>query len=228
MDPTTPISQPKEPNVILPPAEPASTPQETSSRVLILIAGLVLLFGGLGGGLLLNKYLAQKQSKSVMVPQFIEGPIHPPTVNLTANWQTYEDKVLNFSLQYPQNWYSGRFDLGTRIKIYLDKDPVEKPLKIGATTSDFKAFKIIVSRLPLRYGGISFTKTQKSEITIDGVPAQKIVVPAPINNPDINKTVVTVEKGNYQYFFEYDKYGDKERDSYFDKILSTFKFISQQ
>lgn len=232
------------------------------AELIVLIAAMIISFG-LGVNYQETIDLLKQQNN--LTPATINKPQAPiydlyrepidsgtsplsNTIGETANWKTYKNEQLAFSMQYPSEWtydettegYVNLNDAGHKSTLIFFGNPIKARVNgkeenettgvnlfITPKTKDYNIEQI----LKKRYFQSDFLKAQNKygeDISIDGIRAKQI-----INTKCIRDDCITVlfEKDNQIFNFRLQKFdskigyaSDPQKDIFY-QILFTFRFI---
>ena len=208
-----------------------SSPTPNSKLPLILIGLVFLIILSVTGGFFLGKQLYSPNSQSITTPISIAEPTLTP--GPTANWEIYASGVLGFSFSYPQelSFIYDQLKDYTEAKapsgnLLLQNFDGSKPRQ--ETASDFQLALFVskddgtsLENYPKQWEG-EFGKLQTETITIGGIKAikgfsgQKYRV-VPTVWFTLTNILYTIQLSN----------PNSTNKSWFDQILSTFKFLDQ-
>jgi hypothetical protein len=179
---------------------------------------------------LLGKSLYQPKTSQPSISQVSptptpENPIPTPTPDPTANWKTYKNEKLGFSLKYPNQWLDSPTEriLSTRTEI-----------EIGALAIIVGIFYNQDLGRPLSPEEVIGRENEKKaeKVKVDGqsglyLKMREEDLPYPKPNPF---NTVVIEKDGILYVIEYifgsnDPKKQSEEQRTFDLILQSFKFI---
>ncbi|MCL5411727.1 MAG: hypothetical protein M1150_03235 [Patescibacteria group bacterium] len=207
----------------------------TTSKILAAIVFVSLPFAAFFIGATYQASIATKSTDSTVVST-PKTSTSSATTSATANWKTYSNSTLGFTLKYPNSWsvadnLNGSVSIESADFRQDDKNKLEEQATSGAkifiSTSS-------VSTLPTRSVGQvikgSDTVTDKEvlsvkSITVDGKSGIEWDFQEK-GNPAFTGTIAKVLNNAKTYEIEI-IYSSKTSKDIFDQILSTFKFTDQ-
>jgi len=203
--------------------------------ILIVVVLAVLVSGGILGYM---KYFIQEMTLLTKFPELKK----PEKVieNETANWKTYRDNFFNFEIKYPSDWEYSNKDESTFAGLIFLRPILKEPL--SAFPPEYSLITINVSKGNLKdiesyinsqcldkikcseikdmvLGGL-FAKSFKSA---QFYPQKFVVLQKKINDPAFKEVTVAFSLRLDKAFNEI--YSEDQKNSVFDQILSTFKFL---
>jgi hypothetical protein len=174
-DQTQPIISPTQPVVpaVTPPTPVITTPNKPSFLKTFLITVGLILFGGLLG-VLASRYLPiagngntqQEVVAPITIPTEISTitPTATPTIDLTANWKTYDSPKTDFSSQfqikYPSSW---------NLKETYSGSEGDRSLSLSLTNSILEKISIYQGETD---GGVCLYSEDSDYKTYDGMGSQ--------------------------------------------------------
>ena len=187
-------------------------------NILIVILSILALVGFATAGY----FYWQNQNPKSQTPTV--NPTKPtPVTDETANWKTFSSNKYQFSLQYPGTWETqvptptNDFEKAGILEFISDKAlGAESFLEIMPTQGT--SFKLQTESIERH----DWTNKSGSMIKVDGVDA---FIQTGINSKGILQKVVIFENGQFIFKFYTALANEPET---FNKILSTFKFITTQ
>lgn len=228
---------------VSPPPQAVAPMQKPSHKTPLLIAGLVLLFGSIFGGL----YLVKSSVKEVACTMEAKlcpdgssvGRVRPtcdfapcPTVEVsTSNWYTYTNRTFRYEAKYPIDWTVNETTSVGNIqgvefieKNYVDWQALFKISVLGNKNNlDLNGW--IEENKPKDPTGGSLVQ-KIEDVLVSGLPAKKMTVFV----FDHEEIILLIQKDSFIYELRYtgntpnDTKIDKHKRIY-DNILSTFKFL---
>ncbi|MEK7559447.1 MAG: hypothetical protein AAB521_04015 [Patescibacteria group bacterium] len=214
--PPQPVSPSPAPN------QPSSPPPFLSSKLLFVIAFVVILIA-IGSGIfaMLNSNFTKP------APSPTPAPTSTPTpVDETATWKTYENTEYSISFKYPSEY---TINLEKRASVFLglyseDVDELEFKFSKGDDISGFSIFvakndNMTISKYYDRQTGRSGASIVVTQVKPDGNASEAATL------TDLEYYKVERYK-NYFYWIVLSQYGLSIRE-HIDQILSTFKFTDQ-
>lgn len=184
MEPEIPAIPTPPPQVVPPTISPVFP--KKNNLVVILLSIFLLITLLISGYLFLQvqsltKQLAQIQVQPTPTPLSTETP--SPTPDTTANWQTYSNQEIGFSIKYPQEWREQKWTGG----VGFGPKEVEEDVLFGInyyskSTTNINA---IASKI-----GSQFTDRKET------ITANKIIVTTP-SQPDWYSETILFENPNW-------------------------------
>ena len=171
----------------------------------------------------------QQTSDQNIVP---ESEIVLPATNQNnegTNQKTYTNSKYNFSFEYPENWIVGENSLNSIFMRPADIETFGKPdygqIHIIVDTTNMNLDSFIETRCDAP--NVCATPEKAENLVVANFPAKKLVnPPAPVSSE-----LVMLKKENQIYSINVDL-GDtstkSEYLSYFNQVLSTFKFLDSE
>lgn len=192
------------------PQAPVSIPSsvqlsQPSSKLPLILFGIVLILSAGLGGLYLGKYLYGPKTPAVSISPIVV-PTATPTPDPTANWKTYTNSKLGFTFQYPTElvFLSDGLDNGGSL-LLQNFDGIKSN---GDTNTSFQ-----LALFKTQTNGSGQITTINSYRAIRGTSVQK--------KEDV--PTVWITNGTSYYMFQLST--PKTINSvWFDQILSTFQF----
>lgn len=153
----------------------------------------------------------------------------------TADWKTYQGKLINLSLKYPSNWTVGEDNKGVYLGEYKEETGYigrsnQEPEIILQDSANNRILK--VSRRGDFIG--SYSKPKEVDVIVSGISSKKsywILMNLSENGskpdtsvPTYSTILLSVNGTKFLIYGEW-KEKDTEADKIFDQILSTFKFL---
>ncbi len=169
--PSPPSDQPP-----TPPMEQNSTdeaPKKSSPLIVVAIIILLLTILGAGGYLLWTKYFAVSTPTPTPSPSPVAVVTATPTADPTANWETYTNTAVGFSVRYPSDWRL----VGTETSadtIGFGPSSVGEDVQWVINIYNNKTADQIIADMGKQFG--TDRKVQQEKITISGLPATKVTV----------------------------------------------------
>lgn len=213
------INNPQTESVVnQPTAVPVSpTPKPKSKLPLVLVVIVLLVMVGVGG-IVLGKYLSGSKTSETVQPVVTVTTTTPtPTADPTANWKTYTNAKYNFSVKYPDSWFSndcGFTDtvllLNPKGKPVCETEPYDsiifnmKPVYVESYTApDYKVTMEEEKTTPIKYSKFLIEKLQ------------------PASGPDKFLVLRALLPGGGMFTITVN---DLQYEPVADQIFSTFKF----
>ncbi len=208
-----------------------------------ILIGVVVGATLVGGGFLVyNAYQAKpkestptttKTSTSSANPAPQTSP--PATKDETADWKTYEGKLVNLSLKYPSNWTVSEDDKGVYVGEYKEgtgyiSQSNQEPEIILQDSANNRILKVI------RRGSFigSYSEPKEVDVIVSGISSKKsywILINLSENGskpttsvPTYSTIQLSVNGTSFLIYGEW-KEKDTEADKILDQIVSTFKFL---
>lgn len=216
MVPTPPVQSPT----------PAIPPSPINPRVIILIVLIIIVALVLGVGV----YTLNSSKKQSTSPQPSILPSPKPTVDPTANWKTYTNSVLQFSIRYPSDWNIEEIENKTIILIKSPNVEYQEPVN-----KVVKGAEIRIQISPYNYSGNISSLIQKPGTVPEADITYISSILVEVSEIESVKTISTGLYGKvvqYQIpkenkIYEIGIYtSDQTIQNTFDQILSTFKFTN--
>jgi len=207
------------------------------SKLPIILAGIVFAIVLMIGGIFVlgakNSASNQKGIKTTVILK--------PTANPIADWKTYTNTSLGYSIEYPKNWYvyslrdyrysgyPGVLDPNTAIITSSKKFPkfsagdggdIFEGLSI-ATTSKSMSQILKAAQTP----DISGKKPTINKLSISGIDVYQETIPNGTEIPTILYYIVNPSNSTVLVVNLY--FSEKTNQTIFVQILSTFEFIQQ-
>lgn len=233
--PTIPVQKSNTtPNANIPPTPPPSPikpSRKFSVKIIIGIVVFLLLAGGAAAG-----YIFREQLDLVSKPNPTLTPITTvtPTPNPTADWKTYTNNSLGYTLKYPTNWNIASPGFETGILLQTEELQITDFSNVAKGAFIYGPYE---PRITINYFSLDALKNeylnlenkiiiQEKDIPLDGQPAKMLV----IKHTDAYSIEVVFQNkqpGDVRYSFislvseieSFEVYQEQ-----FDQILSTFKF----
>lgn len=171
--------------------------------------------------------------------------VSPTPVDPMSNWQTYQNPVQAYSIQYPPSWYFGLSDTGD-VCLGSDQRFIDfycyNQTAIDPPTTGFKTLFVgldttvsiprnstsgAVLKLPMRRGE-TLPMLEESFLTINNIPAYRVVRQLETGTTlrtDVEYTYFAENK-LYRLFFEVDDENPQIFIKEFDTVAKTFKVIN--
>ncbi|MBI2597382.1 hypothetical protein HYW41_04455 [Candidatus Daviesbacteria bacterium] len=218
--------------------------QKGSALIFLLVGVLVIIVAG--GAFYLGKLTLRQNSSGQTTPKPSSVTAVQPTPQTTpvsspsdetANWKTYTDTQLGFSLKYPEGWIvesAGTPSGSTRLNnnnTNWGKIATEQNKKTYQVIDDTFGVEIVRSSDPAYISDIGENRLIKSETTVvDGITGKKQYF-RNSSEPRLGTGVaVKITRGKYTYSIaggltdQTQEYLDSQYAKIFDQILSTFRF----
>jgi len=233
-------------NVAVPQPSPTPKPQVINWKNIVIgvVIGTVLL--GVGGYLIYNAYQPKSSEPTVTATKKATPSAKPATPSAqkdeTADWDTFEDKILSYSVKYPMGWFvdpakswsGGVTNTGDNVTDFtnFDKAKITNPGELESTQ-----YKITVAKLakneeqsledyvlskrstccpPQLYGNLE-------KITVDKRTAYKDTATIGTKESPGRDCIKVYVELNKSIVFAI-SCGQKAFSETFDNILSTFRF----
>lgn len=198
-------------------------PKPSINSKIPLIAAIVLVIVMIG---LISYVLAAKTKPTSQSPTISPSLTQPsPTIDPTANWETYVNPVYGYSVKYPPDWTNANYCQGCtnadpvnhKVGRFFNIDGTNKTaivLEIIPTTSTTYEIQTNIIK------NYSWSNKIVENIYIDGSPGMKM-----LGNDTVNLKKAAALFQREQYIYKLQTWGNQVDE--FDKILSTFKFTDQ-
>jgi len=191
------------------PAQPIPPPPKKNLGIFI---GIILLFLGIAVGLALGKTTLLS---TLRIPYLSATPTPLASPEPTADWKTYTDPILKFSIQYPNDMtleimnndiYLSLVSFknnNTQFSVYVRESNVENEVKLIRAQTE---------------GHVVTTLVKNEAFQINGINGWLLEYTPQSGN--INRSTLIIPNKTNVYVIN-------AQSDVFDQILSTFKFIGQ-
>lgn len=209
-----PIQEPPLATSVNPVFQPSSSPKQSNNILIIVSVAAIALLLGIGGTYLVLNSKVQKQIQPTPVPTKTQIS---PTLDETANWKTYTNTKLNFSVRYPETWVFKESSAGS------DFAPSENLLSVSQSEIFSPIFIFVKSVDNFDLSTQTLDQYQEKAITVGGINTKRVSGITKQGGQAARRFTGVKMKNNgktYGIITVGDSYID-----IFDQILSTFKFL---
>lgn len=165
------IAQPPQPEVAPHTEKTPKEPKKSSPLFVIALILLLVVVLGLGGYFVWTKYF--NKTEVTPTPSPVAEVISTPTPDPTADWKTYTNTAVGFSVRYPSDWRLVGTETSTDM-IGFGPANVGEDVLWGINIYGDKTADQIVADMGKQFS--TDRKVQQEQITINGFPATKVTV----------------------------------------------------